>query len=426
MRPKTVRRLLWLLCFGCLWLPVLEPPPLRSGAYVQDVRADAAVVALITAQPVRVRCEAVAGDGRRIPAQPAGSQDPVERRRRHAFQLRELRPGETCHYLLRDDAGRLLDQGSFRTPPANDRDPVRFAFVGDSGQQPWWVWLQRAPLFHLPACWEWLPVADSVAAISAKVAAAEPQFLLHLGDLIYPSGQHQHYGPGFFRPFADVLRRVPCYPVPGNHDVMDADGVQLLQNFILPEGSGGGGERCYSFAWGSLRVIVVDWNQELVPEHPSLDFLRRELSRCAEPWVVVASHFPMRSASRQRDRADLLLHGLPVLQQFGVDLYLSGHDHTYQRFGRGSGPDDVPLIVSGGGGKDLYTVRPDPRVDVVQSRFHWCTVEVHGRSLVLRARDLADGVLDTLRLDRGSEAHLSRIRQVNPTRAARIAALLAE
>ena len=62
----------------------------------------------------------------------------------------------------------------------------------------------------------------------AAMAAYEPDFALHLGDVIYPKGLHAHYSSGFFRPFGELLRRSPFFPVLGNHDVVDAGGVQIL------------------------------------------------------------------------------------------------------------------------------------------------------------------------------------------------------
>ena len=127
----------------------------------------------------------------------------------------------------------------------------------------------------------------------------------------------------------------------------------------------------------------------------------------------------MKSASRQRDRADLLLSLLPVLEEFGVSLYLSGHDHCYQRFG----PSDaipVPLVVSGGGGKRLYDVRPDPRAAALSRVHHWCEVEIEGEVFRVRAVGIDGAVADEFRLELPAGERLERIRVRAPRRAARI------
>lgn len=405
-------------------LPLLDAPPLATGAYLQDVTVEKAVVCKVTAGPLDLDLLVELGDG-------AGRRLTSRGVRRHEFVVDGLAPGRTYPWrLVAADAVDGGEAGVIRTPPdpaTGDSEPVRFAFVGDSGGLPWWIWMQTSWLFRVPVEQRWLPVASDVAAIGERLAAAQPDFVLHVGDVVYPRGQQQHYGAGFFRPFAAALRQAPFYVALGNHDVMDDDGRQALANFVLPRGGATGDERCYSFAWGSVRVIALDLGLEvaapggrpLAAEHPAVHYLRRQLPTCDEPWVVVLSHYPILSASRQNDRADLRLQLLPILEDYGVDLYLSGHDHTYQRFGEPG--EGVVQIVSGGGGKSLYAIRTDPRVRVAQSVFHWCRVEAVGRTLELRALGLDGAPIDSVRLDREVQGpRFERLREKNPARAARI------
>jgi 3',5'-cyclic AMP phosphodiesterase CpdA len=208
---------------------------------------------------------------------------------------------------------------------------------------------------------------------------------------------------------------------------MDADGLQLLANFRPPRSELTGDGRCFSFAWGPVRIIALDCNTDRTrdrfgAEHPSRGYLVSELARSSEPWIIVASHFPMWSASRQRDRAELLLGLLPELQAGAVSLYLSGHDHCYQRFGT---PDEggTVLIVSGGGGKNLYDVRPHPKAAVVRSSYHWCSVATVGRELTVRSHGLDGDDIDSFQLGLPAGEMLARIRAQNPARASRIEAL---
>lgn len=422
VRVRVLRRLLWVLGFGCLWLPVCDDPPLRTEAYLQDVTARSAVVAMIAPAPVQLRCDVLTEDGVSVAAVTSAGE-----RRRHNLQIAGLQPATRYRYQVVGGQGEVLSDGDFCTAPEDDAARVRFAFVGDSGGQPWWVWLQRAPLFHLPARWQWLPTDAEVTQIGARIAAYEPDFLLHLGDVVYPNGKHCHYSSGFFRPFADVLRRAPVYAVLGNHDVMEADGVQFLANFKLPAADVTGDGRMFSMAWGPVRIVGLDCNPYFGgglfgPEHPAHAFLRHELATRTEPWIIVATHFPMRSGSRQMDRGDLLVSMLPMLQEWGASLYLSGHDHCYQRFGGGL-DGSLPLIVSGGGGKSLYEVRPHPRAAVLQPQYHWCAVEAGAGMLTVRAHSVEGALIDTVQVPLSTGEALERIRLTNPGRAGRIEAL---
>lgn len=414
---RWLRRLLWLAGFGCLWLNVLDDPPLRTGAYLQDVTADAATVAMITAGPTQVWCTVKDARGD-VVQRVEGSPD----RRRHAVRIAGLRPETTYTYELATAQGEI-ETGSIRTAPDRDDAPVHFDFLGDSGDQPWWVWLQRTPALHWPAAWDWFATRSAVTAVGAAVAADAPDFVLHLGDVIYPKGLHAHYRSGFFRPFAELIRNAPLYPVPGNHDVMDDGGQQLLANFHAPASAATGDSKCYSFARGPLRVIVLDCNTDRYEAgHPTSEFLAGELARCAEPWIVVASHFPMQSASRQRDRADLLLSLLPALEEHRVSLYLSGHDHCYQHF-RPHREGGMPLVVSGGGGKDLYEIRPDPRAVKLVSEHHWCRAEIAGARMSVAAFGLSGEELDRFELRLPAGPELADLAARNPARAARIGRL---
>jgi len=426
VNAKWLRRALWLAGFAALWLKVLDDPPLATGGYVQDVRGDAATVAMITAAPALLRCDLRDASGTVV-----ATKADERARRRHTFRFDGLAAGGKYTYAIagRDD-GAVVAEGAVRTASADDRAPVRFAFLGDSGAQPWWVWLQRTPAWHLPARWQWLPCASAVRGIGAAVAQWQPDFVLHLGDVVYPEGLSAHYSAGYFRPFAEAMRNAPFYAVLGNHDVMDIDGLQCLDNIGVPPNPSTGDGRFFSIARGPVRILGVDCNTDHVGKryeaaHPAHRFLEAELAAATEPWIVVASHFPMRSWSRQGPRAELLLAMLPLLAERRVSLYLSGHDHCYQRFDSAGAAEPV-LLVSGGGGKNLYDIKPaqpGPRPAVAERAHHWCSAEVQGAELRVTAHGLDGAVLDSFALGLPEGADLAALAAANPGRADRIRAL---
>lgn len=419
-RRRWLRRGLWLAAFGCLWINVCDDPPLQTEAYLLDVAIDAAVVGLVTAEPTA--SELTVRDAAGDVVATAREVEPV---RRHQLRATGLQPASAYRYEVRAGAARF--EGTLRTPSAAPDAPVRFAVLGDSGGQPWWVWLQHTPLWYWPARLAWLPDHGPVTAVGADIAAWRPDFVLHLGDVIYPKGLHAHYMSGFFRPFAAVLRDAPVYAVLGNHDVMDAGGRQLLANLRTREAQARDGGRNLSVVRGPVRIVLVDCNnayggRRYEAGHPTHDFLQAELAAATEPWIVVAGHFPMRSDSRQRDRADLLLALMPQLVEHGVGLYLSGHDHCYQRFGESGGEEPV-LVVSGGGGKDLYEVRPDARAKALDPAFHWCAIEIAAGRMRFQAREVGGRPIDAFEVPLPAGKALERIAARNPARAQRIGQL---
>jgi hypothetical protein len=418
---RWLRRSMWLAAFGCLWLPVCDDPPLHSDAYLVDVTTDGAAIGLITRAPLRVQATVRDAAGAVV-----ARIDEDAPRRRHSFVVSGLQPAAIFDYELTGEGGASW-RGHIRTAPREDRAPVKFVFLGDSGDQPWWVWMQTSPALYWPARWGWFGGASAVTQVGAAVAGYHPDFVLHLGDVVYPKGRNGHYWSGFFLPFEAALRDAPFYAVLGNHDLMDTGGLQCLANLRADSPAYRGDGRNFTFARGPVRVIALDFNSEFTgervePGHPALTYLLAQLAKCEEPWIVVASHFPIRSQSRQGNRADLLLSLLPELSAYGVSLYMSGHDHCYQRFGEPGGDQPV-LVVSGGGGKELYEVHPvqrGPHAVALAKAWHWCSAETAGDRLRVQAHGLDGLLIDQFELRLPAGELLERIRARSAARASRI------
>lgn len=392
------RRLLpWLIGVGALLLPVFEPPPLWTGPYLQNVTTESIVVARIATAPARLRVEVTPLDG----GAPARGFESGAACRRQRVTVDGLAPATRYAYRALDvDSGAEVGAGRFRTLADRDDAALRFAVFGDSGGQPWWVWLQQSALFAWPARARWFGPASQPAALGRELAASNPDFWLHVGDVIYPKGQQRHYATGFFTPFAAALATSPSFVVLGNHDVMTDNGGPLLRNFDLPTNGLTGDSRCYSIVDGPLRIVVLDLTQPVDATHPAIEFARTELRAATEPWLLVASHFPIDSVYREEPRADLEQHLLPLLERHRVDVVLAGHDHNYQRFGvPGAGPIQV---VTGGGGKSLYPIRREPpNLTVAKVAWHWSEISIERGRLTLVAREVGTGaLLDEFTIDK--------------------------
>jgi hypothetical protein len=341
MRPLPRRVLYGIVVGSVLFAPVMGEPPCDTPAYVQKVTEDGVKIRKCTPVPREFTLRVVDAASAALVHDERGPA-----RVQHLFRVRGLQSGRGYQWRLHDTADDgVHEHGEFRTPSADDRAPVRFALLGDSGGQPWWCKLRTTVLVHSLARCDLLAPNGIASRIAAAAAAAKPDFWLHLGDVIYPSAVHGSWTAGFFAPFAPLLRTSPCYVTLGNHDLIGDDGHTVLDTFHLPQNRVTRDERMYSFAWGPVRTIVVDTND--APGAADLAFLRAALAAASEPWLVVCGHHPMRSVSRGGDRRDLLRQLQPELARAGVDLYLCGHDHNYQRCELAPG---LWHVVSGGGG----------------------------------------------------------------------------
>lgn len=44
-------------------------------------------------------------------------------------------------------------------------------------------------------------------------------------------------------------------------------------------------------------------------------------------WLIMCGHYPIFGVGSHGDTDELLQHLHPLIEQYGVDAYLSGHDH---------------------------------------------------------------------------------------------------
>lgn len=80
---------------------------------------------------------------------------------------------------------------------------------------------------------------------------------------------------------------------------------------------------------GPVRFIVLDsFGRDLARQR---DFLRTALATNTRPWTVVLMHAGPFASRGDRTNTAMRRWFLPAFEQYGVDLVLSGHDHSYAR-----------------------------------------------------------------------------------------------
>jgi len=205
---------------------------------------------------------------------------------------------------------------------------VRFAVIGDAGRG------DRAQY----------DVARQMAAWRQKFPF---EFVLMLGDNVYPPHTPEDYRRKFEEPYGPLLAAgVSFHAAIGNHD----DSAQLqYEKFNM------GGSRFYSFrrserrlagfAGAGVRFFVLD-SRSLDPVQ--LQWLKAELEASGTVWKIVYMHHPLYTSGRYRAGARALRRSLePILVAGDVDVVLSGHEHFYERIQPQHG---ISYFTSGGAG----------------------------------------------------------------------------
>ena len=288
----------------------------------------------------------------------------------HELRLTGLQAGQRYYYAV-GNLGSMKYGGSeenwFMTSPAAGEDtPVRLWVIGDSGSPgkiAWSVrdamksWIDDNPREGKPFLDQWVT----------------------LGDNAYRSGSNQQYRFGFFDTYSTILSNVAPWPGYGNHD---ARRRAFFEIFSLPEQAESGGvasstEHYYSFDYANVHTVMLDsQDSDRDPDSEMLNWLKRDLEAykaSGQDWLIVAFHHPPYSkGSHDSDdegdsggrMKDMRSTVLPVLEQYGADLVMSGHSHGYERsylmdchYGDSSQFSDKNIVSQGVEGQNLDFIK---------------------------------------------------------------------
>lgn len=266
---------------------------------------------------------------------------------RHAVKLTGLTAGQVYSYVV-EACGSVTGVRQFRTAAPSTAPSLTFTAMGDFGTG---GSAQRNVLTRL----------------SESGRAGE--LLLALGDNAYESGTEQEFQDRMFTPMAALLRQVPLFPSPGNHEYVTNQGQPYLDNFYLPANNPAGTERYYSFDWGPVHFVALDSNcaiglasSDRCTLAAQKSWVAQDLAATRQPWKVAFFHHPPWSSGEHGSQLTMRREFGPLFEQYGVDLVLTGHDHNYERSKpmkgdavASSGTRGITYVVVGSGGANLRT-----------------------------------------------------------------------
>ena len=170
--------------------------------------------------------------------------------------------------------------------------------------------------------------------------------MLMLGDNAYSSGTDSQYQSNFFDVYQNRLRQTAVWPTIGNHDTAESSSPSLsipyFLNFTLPTRGESGGiasgtEKYYSFNYSNIHFVCLDsMTSNRSASGSMLTWLKNDLANNTKEWVIAFWHHPPYSKGSHDSDAEtrsieMRKNALPILENYGVDLVLSGHSHSYER-----------------------------------------------------------------------------------------------
>ena len=255
----------------------------------------------------------------------------------HEIRLTGLKASTKYFYSVGDGIKENFKGNDFwfKTSPKISKDinnAVRFWVTGDQGypniiqdqvRDAMLNWTEKNPRSNIA-----LPMLD---------------FWITTGDNAYRSGSNEQFQAGFFTPYKTILRNTPVWPAYGNHD---ARRWVFFDIFTFPTKAESGGlasasENYYSFDFSNIHFIMLDTqDSDLDDDGEMLTWLKKDLQQTKQQWLIAVFHHPPYSkgthnSDSKRDSRGRLIAAreniLPILEQAGVDVVLSGHSHMYER-----------------------------------------------------------------------------------------------
>ncbi|BAY17250.1 metallophosphoesterase [Anabaenopsis circularis NIES-21] len=195
-------------------------------------------------------------------------------------------------------------------------------------------------------------VADTGTGAKGQYAVAEAMNFYHkqnpynlvvlAGDNIYNNGEIEKIGAVFERPYQPLLKKgVKFQACLGNHDIRTANGELQLKY----PGFNMQGKRYYTFRRNQVQFFALDTNNN-ADWKKQLPWLELELSRSDAPWKVVFGHHPIYASGVYGSNPAFIQAFTPLFQKYGVQLYINGHEHHYERTKSING---TTYLVTGGG-----------------------------------------------------------------------------
>ena len=288
-------------------------------------------------------------------------------------------------------------ENAFTTFRGDDKPYLNFLAFGDSGSG-----------------------SEEQLELAAIMGQLTPDFVVHTGDLL-ENGLESSADEQYFNPYKKMIAKYPFFITLGNHDYgrdyNKPEGKKFLKENYIPYHTmpyTGQPPYYYYFDDGNARFFVLDtnyfdgakWAQPLDKNSKQYKWLEHFLSRTDKEWKFVVMHEPLYSTGAHggREAQRALLE--PLLDKYGVDIVLQGHDHDYERTkplkdGMPNDQEGVIYITLAGGGRPLYFQRNNEDwSEKFLPVYHFAHFEINGSNLKMAVYDKDAKVIDTLEIQK--------------------------
>ncbi|MHA1792605.1 MAG: fibronectin type III domain-containing protein [Promethearchaeota archaeon] len=294
----------------------------------------------------------------------------------HTVEITGLQPNTTYYYKVGD--GKFFTPlYYFKTLP-EDPDVVSFCVYGDTR-----------------------PPDSRNKDVVALMAKRDPQFWLHVGDLVGAGGSMPQWDT-----FLDELRGLSEYssfmPVIGNHEYYgesSGEPMNFYEIFALP-----GDESTFAFSVGDVLIMALntrDWSKwtdghAVKPEE--LAWANQTLAEnyLKYKWILLYCHYPPFSTWGVDTK--VVNDIKPLAERYDVDVVFTGHVHNYERFdvpNNQTGNTNITYFVTGGGGAPLDSASGSSDFSQAYfSQYQYLYCNITDTSMYVECVNLTESVID--------------------------------
>ena len=253
-------------------------------------------------------------------------------------------------------------------------------------------------------------------------------FMINAGDFVQCS-KYLHLWRSLLNGSSDYLTSHVLMPVTGNHDSIyaTAGSYELNKHFNIafPEENNVPqyGE-FYSFDYGPAHFVCLNTDcmasADGLLDDTQLNWLKSDLENAENEWTIVLLHRPL-VAVRSAEEYPHMNQLIGVFNDYGVDLVVQAHEHTYTRSYPINGnkealtdteittQDDIEYYVNpqgvlfvtgatgGSDGKEPYDTYPASYVNFTSAGrpSSWCTFTVDSEKITVEAHYYENGEVKT-------------------------------
>lgn len=260
-------------------------------------------------------------------------------------------------------------------------------------------------LTAVPAsAWKFVSMADSrgddngvnttvLTAIVNLVNAENVDFVLFQGDAVNGSSDDLVLSSQFDT-WLGVMNNLNCpwYFVPGNHEIRSSGSEGVLRSKLNQPTNGPPGheELVFSFEHQNAHFSCLNSNHLGEAHMVQTSWMITDLAATTKPHKFVMAHEPAYPAGPHIGSS---LDVYPAdrdafwtaMENKGVGMYFTGHEHFYHRSTHGS----IYQVINGTCGAPLYSAPG------AISQYHFVIVDINNNTVQCTAKNDSGGVIDT-------------------------------